>query len=316
MLPLAVLSVAASAQTPSAPPGSQDGAGAPARLRPIVGQPSRGFVEFEETLLDVAFRHRVGFEAVQRLNPDLDAWIPPAGSLVNLPTQLILPDVAEKGLVINIPEMRLYDFRREGAPEIFAVAVGDAEDPTPVGSFSVGEKREDPAWTVPASIRAEKPDLPAVVPPGPDNPLGSRWMTVGSTSYGIHGTNVKWSIGRIATHGCVRLYEDDMERLYERTPRGTPLQFVYQPFKWAIEGRVLYLEAHPDIYARRPDRLMDALATPRALGLLDAIALEAVMREVQQVRGVPVPVGELPEGWTPPPEPPAPSDAKPRSAKR
>jgi L,D-transpeptidase ErfK/SrfK len=297
MLTLLALVVPAGAAPSSSESSSRDGAAPPPRLRPVIGQPSRGFVEFEETLLDVAFRHRAGFEAVERLNPGLDPWVPPAGSLVDLPTEMILPDAPEKGLLINIPEMRLYDFRQKGGPEIFAVAVGDAEDPTPVGSFQVGNKRVDPHWTVPASIRAEKPDLPAVVPPGPDNPLGSRWMTVGSSSYGIHGTNVKWSIGRIATHGCVRLYEDDMERLYDRTPSGTPLRLIYEPFKWGLDGRVLYLEAHPDIYGRRPDRLADALATPRALGLLRALDLEAVMRTVEQVRGVPVPVGEVPEGF-------------------
>jgi L,D-transpeptidase ErfK/SrfK len=297
MLPLVALVVPAGAAPSSPESRSRDGAGPPPRLRPIVGQPSRGFVEFEETLLDVAFRHRVGFEAVERLNPGLDAWVPPAGSLVELPTQLILPDAPEKGLLINIPEMRLYDFRQPGTPEVFAVAVGDAADPTPVGSFKVGDKRVDPHWTVPASIRAEKPELPAVVPPGPDNPLGSRWMTVGNSSYGIHGTNVKWSIGRIATHGCVRLYEDDMERLYERTPSGTPLRLIYQAFKWGLDGSVLYLEAHPDIYGRQPDRLAEALATPRALGLLRALDLEAVLRTVEETRGVPVPVGEVPEGF-------------------
>jgi L,D-transpeptidase ErfK/SrfK len=301
MLPLLALVVAAgAAPRPKGEAAGSDGKASLPRLRPLVGQPSRAFVEFEETLLDVAWRHRVGFEAVQRLNPDLDPWVPPAGSLVDLPTELILPDVEEKGLVINIPEMRLYDFRERGMPGIYAVAVGDAEDPTPVGSFKVGDKRVDPTWNVPASIRAEKPHLPASVPPGPDNPLGSRWMTIGNTSYGVHGTNVKWSIGRIATHGCVRLYEDEMERLYDRTSPGTPLRLAYEPFKWGLDGRVLYLEAHPDLYGRTPDRLAAALAVPRALDLLRQVDLEAVFRAVYEARGVPVPVGEVPEDFEPP----------------
>ena len=111
--------------------------------------------------------------------------------MVQLPTRLILPDAAAEGLVLNVPEMRLYDFRVAPEPEIYAAAVGDALDPTPLGEFRIGEKRVNPTWTVPDSIRAEKPELPARVPPGPDNPLGSLWMTIGSSSYGIHGTNIR-----------------------------------------------------------------------------------------------------------------------------
>jgi L,D-transpeptidase ErfK/SrfK len=206
----------------------------------------------------------------------------------------VLPDVPDEGLVLNVPEMRLYDFRVPEAPEVFAAAVGDPTDPTPIGEFRIGEKRVDPVWNVPDSIRAEKPELPAQVPPGPENPLGSLWMTLGTTSYGIHGTNVRWSIGRMATHGCVRLYEDDMGRLYERTPTGTPLRIVYQPFKWGVDGDAIVLEAHPDLYARVPDALTEALAVPSALGLLAALDLERVAKTVAEARGEPVRVGTLP----------------------
>jgi L,D-transpeptidase ErfK/SrfK len=154
---------------------------------------------------------------------------------------------------------------------------------------------------VPASIRAERPELPALVPPGPDNPLGSRWMTIGHTSYGIHGTNVRWSIGRMATHGCIRLYDDEVRRLFDRTPTGTRLQLVYQPFKWGQDGPDLYLEVHPDIYARHPDRLAEALRTPRALGILPHVDLERAWQVLDEMRGVPVRVGRLPA----PPAPPA-----------
>jgi L,D-transpeptidase ErfK/SrfK len=263
-------------------------------LQPVVGHAQTVLVGIDDTLLDVAFRHRIGFQALQRLNPDLDAWIPEPGTVVRLPTRMVLPDVPQEGLAVNVPEMRLYDFTVEDPPEVFSVAVGDAADPTILGSFQVGSKRRNPAWTVPASIRREKPHLPAVVPPGPENPLGTRWMTVGATTYGIHGTNNRWSIGREATHGCVRLYEDEMERLFERTAPGTPLRLVYQPLKWGRDGDVLVLEVHPDRYDRIPHPLQAALATPRALGLLDAVDLDAVRRALDEARGVPVPVGRLP----------------------
>jgi L,D-transpeptidase ErfK/SrfK len=265
-----------------------------ASLPPVLGTPRKVLVEPEDTLLDVAYRHRLGFEAVARLNAGIDAWIPDPGTVVELPTRYVLPHAEPVGLVINVPEMRLYDFTVGAEPEVFAIAIGDAFDPTLLGAFRVGAKRTNPAWYVPKSILEERPGQPPVVPPGPDNPLGSRWMTIGATSYGIHGTNVRWSIGRLATHGCVRLYEDEIQRLYERIPTGTPLQILYQSHKWGRDGAVLYLEAHPDPYQRAPDPLAAALEQPRALGLVQHLDLARVRRVVEEARGVPVAVGQLP----------------------
>jgi L,D-transpeptidase ErfK/SrfK len=262
-------------------------------LRPVVGSDGNAIVQKGETLLDVAYQHRLGYQAVTRLNPEVDPWIPDPGTVVRLPTRLILPPGAEQGIVVNLPEMRLFDYTVQGGPEVFALAIGDQADRSIIGEFRVGKKRENPTWYVPESIRTEKPDLPASVPPGPDNPLGTRWMTIGNTSYGIHGTNVRWSIGREATHGCLRLYEDEIVRLYARVREGTPLQIVYEPIKWGRDGDRIYLEAHPDLYGLRPDRLA-ALEVPRALGFLHAIDLEAVLTTLEQSRGIPVPVGTLP----------------------
>lgn len=261
----------------------------------MAGEERTVLVELEDTLLDIAYRQRVGYEALMRLNPGVDPWIPDPGTVVQLPSRYILPDAPAEGLVINVPEMRLFDFTVESPPEVLAAAVGDAGDPTLLGEFRVGRKRIDPAWRVPRSIREEKPELPAEVPPGPDNPLGSRWMTIGRTSYGIHGTNIRWSIGREATHGCVRLYEEDIHRVFERVPEGTPIHIVYQPFKWGVEERRIYFEAHPDLYGRIASPLEAALALPRTLGLLGLVDVEAVWRAVEEARGIPVRVGTLPE---------------------
>lgn len=264
------------------------------RLRPPIGEPRSVVVQEGDTLLDIAYRNRLGFHALKDLNPGVDVWIPPVGTRIKLPTRLLLPDVELTGLVINIPEMRLFDARAPGGLEVLSAAVGDPEDPTPVGSFSIQGKRTEPTWNVPSSIREERPHLPGQVAAGPDNPLGSRWMRIGRTSYGIHGTNNRWSIGRLATHGCVRLYEADIQELFDRTPEGTPLRLVYQPYKWGRRGRTLLFEAHPDLYGRVPDRLAAALALPRELGILGDVDVEAVWRAVEEARGVPVPAGELP----------------------
>jgi len=304
--PLVALALALALQLRGTPARAED----PPSLRPVIGRPERLLISPGETLVEIAHREHLGFDALARQNPGVDPWIPPAGTIIDLPTELVLPPAVEEGLVINIPEMRLFDFTVSPV-EIYAVAIGDAEDPTPIGDFRIGGKRTEPAWTVPESIRKEKPDLPAVVPPGPDNPLGSRWMTIGTSSYGVHGTNLRWSIGRMATHGCVRLYEDDMQRLFDRTPTGTRLQLVYAPYKWGVrDGRIL-LEVHPDVYGKQPDRLAAALETPRALGLLGALDLAEVMRVVEEQRGVPFEVGTLAPDWSPPRSEVAPDGATP-----
>jgi L,D-transpeptidase ErfK/SrfK len=260
----------------------------------VLGEPQLALVEPGDTLLDIAYRHFVGHDALTQLNPRVDPWIPKPGTVVRLPTRSIPPRAAPEGLVVNVPAMRLYDFTVAGGPEVFHVAVGDAVDPTILGAFRVGEKRAEPFWYVPESIQREKPDLPAVVPPGADNPLGDRWMTVGRTSYGIHGTNNPWSIGREATHGCIRLYDEEMRRLYERTRPGTRLQIVYQPYTWGREGDGIFLEAHPDLYARIERPLDAALAWPRELGLEDALDLARVTAVLAEARGEPVRVGTRP----------------------
>jgi L,D-transpeptidase ErfK/SrfK len=262
-------------------------------LRPLLGSDESVLVERGDTLLDIAYRRRLGYQAVERANPSVDPWIPVPGAVVRLPTRTILPDADEEGLVVNIPEMRLFDYTVKDGPEVFALAIGDEADRSILGEFKVGPKRKDPTWRVPASIRAEKPELPAEVPAGPDNPLGSRWLTIGRTSYGIHGTNVRWSIGREATHGCLRLYEDDIQRLFDRVREGTRLQIVYQRVKWGGDGERIYLEVHPDLYDLGPDRLA-ALEVPRALGLLDVLDLELVTRVLDEASGLPVAVGTLP----------------------
>ena len=267
-----------------------------ASLPPILGALQNELIEnADDTVLDVAYRNRVGFDRIVRLNPGINVWIPDPGSVIRLPTEHILPDPPWKGLVINVPEMQLYDFTRKGEePEVFAIAIGDAIDPSLVGQFKIGAKRVNPAWHVPKSILAERPDLPAVVPPGPDNPLGPYWMTIGSTSYGIHGSNNEWSIGREATHGCIRLYNDQIERLFQRTKPGTPIRLIYETVKVGRRDRSIYVESHPDVYGRDPERETRVFERLAAAGLLDYVDTAAIRRAIAGALGIPVRVGSLP----------------------
>lgn len=275
-----------------------------APFAPVVGLPSVDLVGPGDTLLDIAERHRLGFERVARLNPGLDPWIPPQGTRIRLPTQHVLPDAPHEGLVVNLPELQLYDYGADREnPEILALAIGDELDPSLVGTFRVGRKRADPVWHVPASIRAERPELPAEVPPGPDNPLGPFWLTIGQTSYGIHGTNNRWSIGREATHGCLRLYNDEVERLFARTRTGTPIRILYQTVKLGLRDGIVYVEAHPDRYRRDPDRLVDARTRLAEWGLDDDETLSILERAIEAARGEPIAIGVLPD--VPEPRPPS-----------
>ncbi len=268
-----------------------------AELAPVLGVARAVVIRPGDTLLDVAKEAGVGFGQVVQLNPGVDVWIPEPGTRVALPTEYILPEGPHKGLVINLPEMRLYEWHSGiDAPAVYAIAIGDAEDPSPEGEFKVGNKRLDPYWYVPDSIREENPNLPTVVPPGPENPLGDRWLTIGHSSYGIHGTNNIWSIGRLATHGCIRLYNDAMRTLYARTPIGTRITLVYQPVKIGRRGDVVYLEVHPDVYGRLPHALQSTLvklSVLDVLGVVDGSSIdeETVTRVISEARGVPVPIG-------------------------
>ncbi|HTO53770.1 MAG TPA: L,D-transpeptidase family protein [Myxococcota bacterium] len=268
-------------------------------LAPVQGAESYEFTHEDDTLLDVAARASVGFIPLHTLNPDVDVWIPPENTRLRLPTDYILPDAPHVGLVINVPELRLYDYTQSAdSPTVLAVAVGDIGDQTPIQDFRVGGKRVDPVWNVPESIRAERPDLPAAVPPGPDNPLGDRWLTLGATSYGIHGTNNLWSIGREATHGCVRLYNSDMRALFDRIPIGTPVRIMYQRVKIGQRDGSVFVEAHDDRYDRDFDPLPATLArlvALDALGLVDggSIKESEVRRVVTESRGIPIRVGRL-----------------------
>jgi L,D-transpeptidase ErfK/SrfK len=284
-LGLAALALAGAKERPAPEPIT--------RVGEVVGAPSSEVIREGDTLLDAAYRSRTAYDAVVRLNPGIDVWIPDPGTRVELPTEMVLPAARLDGILINLPEMRLYDFTVRDGLEVLAIAIGDPDDPSPVGEFYVGEKREHPTWAVPASIRNEKPDLPALVPPGPENPLGDRWMTLSRSSYGIHGTNNKWSIGRLATHGCIRLYNSDMHRLYDRVPSKTKIRIIYEPVKIGRRGDEIVLEAHHDVYKRVPDLVASALVKLLLAGLLDQVDRDEVARAVREARGVPVRVGRV-----------------------
>lgn len=200
----------------------------------------------EDTLIDLAREFKLGFTELAAANPGIDPWIPGEGTRILLPTGHLLPDAPRRGLVLNLIDQRLYYFRaRDGIVESFPIGTGrDAWD-TPLGATRVVRKKRNPYWHVPKSIRAEDPTLPKVVPPGPDNPLGKFAMYLGWPGYLVHGTNNPWGVGRRVSHGCIRLYPEDIRSLFPRIPVGTPVTVVSQEIKIARFGSELLLEVHP-----------------------------------------------------------------------
>lgn len=239
-----------------------------AREGGVIGYPRTWRVEGDESLPEVARRFDVGYNAIVAANPGVDPFVPGPRRKVVVPTQWILPDAATRdGIVVNVAEMRLYLFGRLGSRTVttFPVGIGDEGKDTPAGTFTIAGKIRDPAWYVPASIRKEKPYLPAVVPPGPDNPMGSRALRLSNPLILIHGTDRPWGIGTRNSHGCIRLYEEDIARLFGEVGPGTPVTIVNQPVKAAdVRGRV-FLQVHD--YGDGRDLAGEALRLLEARGL-------------------------------------------------
>jgi len=218
----------------------------------VLGLIQTTIVGKEDTLPDIARRFNLGYEEIVRANPGVDPWLPGEGREVVLPTQFVLPNAPREGLVINVPAMRLFYFpaHKKDEPAVvytYPIGVGRVGWATPEGTTKVLKRTKDPKWTVPASIRKEHAEngdpLPAVVPPGPDNPLGRHSFTLGWPSYLVHGTNKPYGVGMRSSHGCIRLYPEDIEQLFDTVPIGTKLQVVNQPYLIGRHGDDIVLQS-------------------------------------------------------------------------
>ena len=214
----------------------------------LVGRLASYRIKQNDTLMDVAWRYGLGFVELRAANPGVDPWIPPPGMLLTLPTAHLLPDAPKQGIVINLAEQRLYVFSRDGrSVETHPIGTGKEGRTTPLGATTIVRKQANPAWYPPASIREEKPELPKVVPPGPDNPLGDFALYLGWNAYLIHGTNKPDGVGRRVSSGCIRMYPEDIARLFREIPVGTKVTVVMQPIKLGWWHDQLYLEVHPTL---------------------------------------------------------------------
>jgi L,D-transpeptidase ErfK/SrfK len=266
------------------------------QLPGVVGRVQTVVVSEGDTLLDVAREAGLGFQQVQDANPGVDAWVPRAGTHVVLPSRWILPRSQHRGIVINLPEMRLYLYPESAVPgeeidvRTWPIGIGRDETRSPIRSFSIVSKDENPTWVVPDSILKTMDSPRRVVPPGPDNPLGAYRMRLSYGLYSIHGTDSPWAIGRLTTHGCVRLYPEDIGELFEAVHVGTPGEILYQPVKLGEQDGRVYVEVHSDVYGRIRDLARYASEQIRRAGVAGRVDAERLRGALGEARGIPVDV--------------------------
>jgi L,D-transpeptidase ErfK/SrfK len=257
----------------------------------FIGSLQQYRVRDNESLVEIARKFDLGFNSIIAANPGIDPIVPQSGALLTIPTAWILPDVTFRpAIVINLSEFRLYYFpnKKKSTVVTFPIGIGDQGKDTPVGSFSVIEKILHPAWHVPDSIRAQAPGLPKVIPPGPDNPMGSRALRLSLSSVLIHGTNRPWAIGRRASHGCLRLYPEDILLLYELVPKGMRVIIVDTPIKVGARGKSVFVEVHDS--AQEDVSIGHAMHLLADKDLLKGVDFAKLISAVQEKKGIPVDV--------------------------
>jgi len=271
----------------------------------VIGRLAIIRLEKGDTLPDIARHFSLGINTVSAANPGVDIWVPEAGERILLPLSFILPDTRRKGIVINLAAMRLFYFKGNGkllAVSTYPVGVGTTERSTPMGQMYVRRKKFRPTWYVPASIaedhRQKGDPLPPKVPPGPLNPLGEYALYLSKSGYLVHGTNKPASIGLRATNGCIRLYPEDIKRLFENTPVKTPVNIVNQPYLIGQRDGVVYIEVHTPFEESGTTALEKAFAKLRNIEKKSGLALdwEKVTEIVTEARGIPVPILEIRHG--------------------
>lgn len=264
----------------------------------VIGELQTYRIKKGDTLMDLARTYSLGYNEMVEANPGIDPWIPPAGATIILPTEWVLPCCSYRGVVVNIPEMRLfYMYPHPGDPsrtlvQTYPVGLGRDDWRTPQGAFRIQGKTRNPQWNIPESIRKEhieeRGDYRTFIPGGaPDNPLGLYRFELTMPMYRIHGTNIAWGVGMQVSHGCIRLYPEDIEHLFPQVPVGTPGEFAYQPVKVGMRDGAIYLESHEDIYGEAPARYRHTRERLTELGVGHAVDQERVLDAITGGRGMP-----------------------------
>jgi L,D-transpeptidase ErfK/SrfK len=224
----------------------------------VIGAMATTTATYEDTLVDIARRHGLGYEDIVRANPGVNIWVPGEGTEIVLPTRFVLPPGPREGIVLNLAEYRLYYFPKPKDDEpayvmTYPISIGRMDWETPLGLTEIVSKVVNPAWYPPESVREEHAaagdPLPRIVPPGPKNPLGKFAMRLSMPGYLIHSTNKPSGVGMRVSHGCVRMFPEDIEFLFDRVGIKTTVRIINQPVKFGWNGDELVMESHPVLEA-------------------------------------------------------------------
>lgn len=256
----------------------------------VIGRIEQHTVRDDESLIEIARNYSIGFNAIQSANPFLDAFVPPSGSIVTLPLAWVLPEKRE-GVVVNLSELRLFYFFKDSQGNnltaTFPIGIGVEGNSTPTGVFKVIEKVQQPTWKVPPSIRKREPDLPSVIPPGPENPMGTHALRLSLGDVLIHGTHRPLGIGRRVSHGCMRLYPEDIPILYSLVPKGTKVTILRQPVKIGVRNNRVYIEVHYDDEFKG-DYAKESVNLLKKNRLIDRVSMRKVRSALKLKTGFPV----------------------------
>lgn len=264
----------------------------------LVGRVRKHTIAPKETLLDIARQYDLGFNEIQDICPRWNPWVPPVGAQMVIPSRWVIPQTLAGGILINLAELRLYWFARDGAAVMtFPVAIGDTGTVTPTGIFKISAKLTRPAWYVPPSLQHKYSLL--TIPPGPDNPLGSFWLGLGQSRYGIHGSDVPWSIGRLVTNGCIRMYPEDIALLFDRVEKGTPVKIIYEPVKIGFLEDKIYVEVHKDIYGKIPNLVIYGFDFLDRKNLTHHVSARKYYQALKRRDGLPIDVSNSPKKKSP-----------------
>ncbi|MBW1918170.1 MAG: L,D-transpeptidase family protein [Deltaproteobacteria bacterium] len=252
----------------------------------VVGEPQTHHLVRYENMYFIARRYDLGFWELARYHREIDHWYLPWGQDLDIPTRWILPPVpTPQGIIINAAELRLYRFfPDQGQVRTYPIGIGVMDYKTPFRQFRVTAKAENPGWRIPVSLR--KKYGMSYMPPGDENPVGSHWL--GLSHYGIHGTCYPHGVGRLVSHGCIRLYPEDIAELYQLTPVGTPVQIIYAPVKLGFRDGRIFIEVHKDVYHKIPDMLLYARELIQNHHLENYINWTRFLRAIEEETGAPV----------------------------
>lgn len=255
----------------------------------LIGFSNAYIIKDNDTLIEIAREYGVGYNEIVAANNKIDPWVPEKGSRIIIPTAWLLPEILDSGIVINLAEMRLFYFYTANEHKYvstYPVGIGRQGSHTPLGTFTVTAKVKDPVWHVPESIRKEDPLLPEFVSPGPDNPLGEYWLQLSVDGYGIHGTNRPYGIGRMVSHGCIRLYPEDIRVLFKLIKPGTMVKIINEPVKAGIHNNKVYLEVHPS-ERKGSELMMLAIKKLSRKRLLKHVDTQLIIQTVNNATGLP-----------------------------